>query len=360
MNSSKELYRVEQLPVLQNRMFHSSELAKSCVKGDVVLVQDLETGLIFNQAFQPELIQYDADYQSDIAVSALFRQHLDSVTNVIRSHLWNKSSVEVGCGKGYFLEHLQGLGFEVKGLDPSYEGSNPSILKEYFSPDCGSKADGIIIRHVLEHIQDPIQFLFNIREANGGQGKIYIEVPCFDWICEHCAWFDIYYEHVNYFRLSDFYRMFDLVYESGHMFGDQFLYVVADLSTLKIPRKNSLIAFDFPENFLGTVEYYANKLKAQYTKTAIWGGASKGVIFSVLLERAGAKIDIVVDMNPAKQGKYMAGTGIQINSSSQLINTLSNGADVFVMNGNYLNEIKKITEERLNLILIDRSSLKYL
>jgi SAM-dependent methyltransferase len=353
MSQYKEIYRVEQLPIFQNRMFHSMEAAKNCAKGDVILVQDLETGLIFNQAFQAELMEYDADYQNETAVSAQFRKHLENVVEVIRLHFWDQSLIEVGCGKGYFLEHLEKLGFEITGLDPTYEGSNSSIIKEYFTPQIGLKADGIILRHVLEHIRDPIQFLFNIREANGGGGKIYIEVPCFDWICEHRAWFDICYEHVNYFRLADFLRMFDLVHESGHMFDDKFLYIVADLATLKVPTKDLSTEVNFPKNFINSVAYYASKLRTQKATATIWGGATKGVIFALLLERAGTKVNTIIDINPAKQGKYIAGTGIQINSSSQVIDTIPFGADVFVMNGNYLGEINDLTQNRLNLIAID-------
>jgi hypothetical protein len=57
MNRYREIYRAEQLPVFQNRMFHSEQEARNCIKGDVVLVQDIETGLIFNQAFRPDLMQ---------------------------------------------------------------------------------------------------------------------------------------------------------------------------------------------------------------------------------------------------------------------------------------------------------------
>jgi hypothetical protein len=42
-----ELYRAEQLPVFQNRMFQSAAEARGCIKGDVVLARDMETGLVF-------------------------------------------------------------------------------------------------------------------------------------------------------------------------------------------------------------------------------------------------------------------------------------------------------------------------
>src|ERR1017187_6492880 len=262
MKRYRELYRAEQLPSFQNRMFHSEEEAKNCAKGDVVLVRDLDTGLTFNRAFQPELMQYDADYQNEQAISAAFRRRLQNVSEVILKHFQDSSLIEVGCGKGYFLEHLQAMGFKITGLDPAYEGSNPSVIKRYFSPESGLRADGIVLRHVLEHLQDPVGFLSRVRDANGGGGKIYIEVPCFDWICDHRAWFDIFYEHVNYFRLPDFHRMFGLVYEAGHAFNGQYLYVVADLATIRAPECDETDRITFPEGLLDTVSVYAAELGA--------------------------------------------------------------------------------------------------
>ena len=360
MTQYREIYRIEQLPVFQNRMFHSEEEAKNCVKGDVVLVQDLETGLIFNQAFRPELMQYDSDYQNEQAVSKVFQEHLKNVGDVVQQHFRNHSLIEVGCGKGYFLELLQGLGIEITGLDPTYEGSNPSVIKAEFSPETGLRADGVILRHVLEHVQDPIGFLSNISQSNGGTGKIYIEVPCFDWICEQRAWFDIFYEHVNYFRLRDFHQMFDNIYESGHTFGGQYIYVVADLASLKTPPCDDPNDFEFPKDFLDTVDRYATELRIQKsqqgTTSVIWGGASKGVIFALFMERARATIDTVIDINPGKQGLYLAATGLQVQSPAEAVPNLAPGADLFVMNSNYLNEIQELTSNQFNYLTVDHKS----
>ena len=363
MKHYREIYRAAQLPVFQNRMFHSEQEAMNCIKGDIVLVQSLETGLIFNQAFRPELMKYDSDYQNEQAVSAVFQRHLQSVSEIIIKHFEARSLIEVGCGKGSFLEQLQELGFEITGLDPTYEGSNPSVIKEYFSPEIGLHADGVILRHVLEHVQDPVGFLSNIRESNGGAGKIYIEVPCFDWICKHRAWFDIFYEHVNYFRLRDFDRMFGRIYESGHTFGGQYLYVVADLTTIEMPTYDESDCFEFPKDFLDTVNQYATRLRTQNTEyrtaSAIWGGASKGVIFALFMERAGAKIDIVIDINPAKQDKYLAATGFQVQSPAQAMRRLTPGAVLFVMNSNYLNEIQELSAQQFNYLLVEHPRLLY-
>jgi SAM-dependent methyltransferase len=359
MSRYRELYEAKQLPVFQNRMFHSEQEAKDCPKGDVVLVQDMETGLIFNQAFRPELMKYDADYQNEQAESAFFKRHLETMSELVVKHFSGDTLLEVGCGKGRFLEKLQELGFEVTGLDPTYEGSNPSVIREYFTPAIGLRADGIVLRHVLEHVQDPVAFLSGLRDANGGGGKIYIEVPCFDWICTHRSWVDIFYEHVNYFRLSDFRRMFGVVHEAAHTFGGQYLYAVADLATIRRPPFDAADSVRFPGDFLRPVTKYVERVKRQesdHGSPAIWGGASKGVIFALFMQRAGAMVQVVVDINPAKQGKYLAATGLRVQSPDEAVNALAPGSDLFVMNSNYLKEIRELTENQFNYILVENES----
>jgi hypothetical protein len=46
-------------------------------------------------------------------------------------------------------------------------------------------------------------------------------------------------------------------------------------------------------------------------RTVVWGSGSKGVAFLTTLNLNGT-IEYVVDINPFRQGKFMAGTGQQI------------------------------------------------
>ncbi len=243
------------------------------------------------------------------------------VTAIVRRYFEGRSLIEVGCGKGYFLEHLQRSGYQVTGIDPAYEGANPDVIRARFEPDLGLAAEGVVLRHVLEHIADPIKFLADIATANGGKGTVYIEVPCFDWTCHHRAWFDIFYEHVNYFRSDDFYRIFGTVHEAGHLFGGQYLYVVADLGTLRSPAAGAATAVEFPEDFLADVKRFT-MLPRTGKRRAIWGAASKGVIFSLYMKRVGVEIDVAIDINPAKQGKYLAATGLRIASPEEALQSL--------------------------------------
>lgn len=354
-----ELYRVTDLPVLQNRTFADPESAKASASADMLLVQDERSGLIFNAAFDADKLSYDADYQNEQAHSGQFQKHLSDVEGIIARHFKGQELIEVGCGKGYFLELLKGLGYHITGIDPAYEGENADVIKAPFTRGLGLAADAIVLRHVLEHIQDPLGFLAVIAEANQGGGQIYIEVPCFDWILEHRAWFDLFYEHVNYFRLDDLRRMFGTVHEAGHLFGGQYLYIVADLATLRLTPEQPVPRLALPDDFTASLKRAVQIIQgAPGQGSAIWGASSKGVIYSLFLQRAGVAVDRVVDINPAKQGRYLPLSGARVFSPQEAMDALPEGANLFVMNSNYLEEIKRMTGGRYVYHAVDSASFQ--
>ena len=333
------LYRQSDLPIFQNRMYDTLESARNCPKGQMRLVEDLETGLVRNAAFDASLMDYDAAYQNEQGNSVEFQRHMQRVADLIEAKIGKRSLVEVGCGKGRFLELMLGRNADIIGYDPTYEGNNPKVSREYFSEDLGIQGDGLILRHVLEHIENPVDFLFRLATANGEAGLIYIEVPCFDWICRNRAWFDIFYEHVNYFRLSDFNRIFGRVVHAGRGFGGQYLQVIGDLSTLRHPVRDGDDPVSFPADLM---DRFRLDTTSDSTQCIVWGGASKGVIYSLLRERAGFPVDRVIDINPAKQGKFLPATGLEVLSPEAGLDGVPKRSIINVMNPNYLDEIQKM------------------
>ena len=346
----KLLYQQDDFPIFQNRIYESKEKAINCPKGNIRIVENLETGLVYNDAFLSELMVYDGSYQNEQAVSAVFQKHLESVATIIGHFMGKQSLIEVGCGKGYFLEMLLSKGFDVTGFDPTYEGVNSRVKRQYFEPGVIEEAQGLILRHVLEHVQDPVVFLEKLKSANGGSGKIYIEVPCFDWICEHKACFDVFYEHVNYFRLADFSQMFGKVIESGKTFGGQYIYVIAELSSLRKPVRDENSRVNIPIDFTESISNYSD---INNNKVVIWGGSSKGVIFALMRLRRGLSVHAVVDINPAKHGMYLPGTGLQVKPPEEVLSAINGESIIFVMNSNYFDEIKEMSQNRFNYIKIN-------
>lgn len=353
----RELFRIENLPTLQNRVYPTAQEAIDCPLGNVILVQDSKTGLVFNKAFNPLLLVYDHNYQNEQAHSPSFQVHLEQVIKIIERNAKNKTLVEIGCGKGRFLEMLYQRGHDITGIDPAYEGKASNIVPKPFSQDLGIRGDLLILRHVLEHIASPLLFLQDILKNNQGHGLIYIEVPCLDWIIQKRAWFDIFYEHVNYFRMNDFKRIFRNIIECGHLFGGQYIYVLAELSSLRDPQQSEFDSIDFPINFLESVTHHASKLKIENNskkKYLVWGAASKGVIYSLYMQRSGVTPHYIVDINPAKQGKYIPCSGLLIENPSLAIDKLHKKDIIIVMNSNYIEEIKELTNHNFIYRTIDQ------
>ena len=337
----KIIYEQKSVPLIQNKVYPTKELAVSAPTIDVILAQSLENGFVFNANFTDSIIDYDMHYQNEQSNSAYFRRHLENVIEIMQDNntLIGKV-VEIGCGKAYFMDMLLDRNVDVIGFDPTYEGHSPKVVKDYFSEkysDIG--AELIILRHTLEHISQPFQFIKTIAAANKHKGKIYIEVPTFEWILEHNATEDIFHEHCNYFTLSTLQMLFTKS-TGGHFFKGQYIYVIADLADVK-ETLETLNVIPYEIKFKDRIEEY-NRLISSLENVAIWGAGAKGSTFLNLLDKQCTKVKCVIDINPKKQHRYIGGTGHFIIKPEELAQ--QDIENIIVMNINYIDEIKAVTE----------------
>lgn len=352
----QDLFRLDNVPVYQNKMFETAEAGRACPRGNIELVQDLSSGLIFNQAFDPDKVDYDESYQNEQGYSPAFRTHIEQALEVVGRRFSKMNILEIGCGKGAFVELMRAEGYRASGVDPAYEGDSDYIIPRHFDATLGIRGDAIVMRHVLEHIPDPFRFLSNVCNANGGSGLIYIEVPCLQWILNHRVWFDVFYEHVNYFCIANFFRMFGRVLESGHLFGGQYLYVIGDLATLRNPHEAGLGTpeqMQFRNDFFTGLDRCAQSTRGG-VRRAIWGAGAKGVMFAHHMNQRDLTLELAIDINPAKQNRFLAGCGLPVVSVQEAISQLGENPDIFVMNSNYLPEIQAMGGPGPNYINVDQ------
>lgn len=344
----KIIYEQKSVPLIQNKVYPVREDAENASTIDVVLAQSLDNGLVFSANFNDAIIEYDMHYQNEQSNSAYFRKHLENVIDIMQeNNTLTGKVVEIGCGKAYFMDMLLSRGVDVIGFDPTYEGDSPKVIKDFFSDkyaDIG--ADFIILRHTLEHIASPLKFIKTIAAANKHKGKIYIEVPTFGWIMEHNATEDIFYEHCNYFTLATLQGLFTKSI-GGHFFNGQYIYVIADLADVKDTLEVEIVRL-YEVKFKGRLEEY-NKLISSLKNVAIWGAGAKGSTFLNLLDKQCTKVKCVIDINPKKQHQYLGGTGHYIIKPEELAE--QGIENIIVMNVNYIDEIKAVTEP-LNIKLI--------
>jgi Methyltransferase domain/C-methyltransferase C-terminal domain len=338
-NDFISVFEQENVPVFQNKIYPTQEEAMVAQKGKVELVQSLVSGFIFNKSFDPDIMNYDVHYQNEQSSSIIFKNHLQYVLELLKSFgIKDKKIVEVGCGKAVFFEMMLKEGMDCWGFDPTYEGNDERIKKVYFDEtQKGIAADVMIMRHTLEHIPNPFSFLHTIAKANDYKGFLFVEVPTFDWIVKKNAFWDIFYEHCNYFTEQSLGTMFSEA-KTGNFFGGQYIYLWADLAELRetIPddinftKRNSL-------TFEVKLESYG-KMFQQSGSFAVWGAGAKGSTFLNLLDKERKFVQYVIDISKAKQNKFIAGTGHPIYRPEVL--KQKPVENILIMNENYIEEIK--------------------
>lgn len=342
------------LPVLQNRVYATREDAVRSPQAPFCLATCRTCGFSFNGAFDPTLVVYDSAYDNDVPSPAFFRYYETLAAAYIeRFQLKSGTVVDVGCGKGAFLQTLCRLapGIEGVGIDPSCAPGtrgNCTFIQDFFQPHhFGADTKLVVLRHVLEHLADPVSFMQILREASP-RAPLIVEVPDIDWILRNNAFWDFCYEHSNYFSASSLKYAarrsgYSIQYHE-YSFGGQYQWIIG------IPSAANEAA-PLPAEVdaaLSAVSSYANRETRRleearsrldaYGSTALWGMSTKGVVFSAMM--ATDKIVGGVDVNPKKQGRFAPGSGLSINPPGWL-QALDPSPQVLVMNENYLAEIRE-------------------
>ena len=335
------VYTLPRIPAFQNKLFVTPEAAQSAPPARVELTACSDCGFVFNAAFDNTLMDYDGDYQNAQDHSPTFQGYLDEVAGIIMAAVDKTDTVvEIGCGKGYFLEVLKSKGLCVKGFDPTYEGSSPDIVKAYFGPETAVDmvADIVVMRHTLEHIPSPYAFLHELKSILKPMCRIFIEIPRVEWIAEHRAFWDIFHEHCNYFSEDFFRKIFSGNCKITSVFSDQYMMVSAQIGDLvdKIPASPQP---DYRDMFSAEITKHRAAVEAG-GKHYVWGAGAKGIAFANILDPEKKYIPALVDINPRKQGHYISLTGHPCVAPEDIDwQNLTSTDCLWIMNQRYKNEI---------------------
>ena len=123
------------------------------------------------------------NFLKSLHVNLVIKREINCVKRVINKD--NPKLLDVGCGTGWTTSIWQKEGFQVTGLEPSRsrceygrENYNLNIVNGLLEDLEGeNKYDVIVLRHVLEHIEDPGDFLTKLKNNLNEEGVILITIP---------------------------------------------------------------------------------------------------------------------------------------------------------------------------------------
>lgn len=376
-NGKTSFYTVEDVPANSVLLVRSREEALSFPTGKIELALCPETGFITNQAFDEDLVNYNAEYEETQGFSGTFSAfHRRLAEDLIeRYDLRGKRILEIGCGKGEFLTLLCELGDnDGVGFDPAYRperNTSPAAERITFIQDFYSEtyadvtADFVCCKMTLEHIPDVADFVGMVRRAVGDNRDtvVFFQVPDVRRVLRDVAFWDVYHEHCSYFSAGSLARLFRSqdfkVLSLWTDYDDQYLMIEARPGTDETVSDAPLEGEESPEELVSDVERFAadvrQRLDAWRTvlaerhrdgqRVALWGGGSKAVAFLTTLGLSD-EIGAVVDINPFKHGTFLPGTAHEVVAPEALT---ANPPDVVViMNPIYHDEIQ-VDLQRLGL-----------
>lgn len=303
-----------------------------------------------------QLFSHDYAYFSSVSQSWL--DHAAHYASMITERLGlNKDSqvIEIASNDGYLLRNFVAAKIPCLGIEPTdstaaaAEKLGIPVLREFFGKklaEClvaeGSQADLIIGNNVYAHVPDINDFTVGLKTVLKPDGTITLEFPHLMRLIEHTQFDTVYHEHFSYLSLNTVCRIFQQaglrIYDVEELTthgGSLRIYGChAEKSISATSAVDAVLAAEARQGLRDLDTYHAFQVKADRVKddflgflieqkrlgktVAAYGAAAKG---NTLLNYAGIKPDLlpyVCDAAASKQGKFMPGSHIPIQSPEVL------------------------------------------
>lgn len=363
----RAFYEVEGVPAQTCVLLDTQADAERFPMGEILLAFCATCGFIQNVRFVPEFVDYSKPTEESQAFSPRFTEFATGLADslVDRNDLVGKSVLEVGCGKGDFLELLAERDISsALGIDPGYlpnrdqrDGRDVEYRRErYGADDTHLTGDLVLTRHLMEHVPNVGEFFGWLAEsaANTEGSVVFTEVPDTARVLAEGAFWDVYYEHCSYFTIGSLARAIRAagmtVTRLWYGFDDQYLLAESipksggvSLDIEDTPEEVAELVAHFGEEATASVRRWKStieEVQANRGSVAVWGGGSKAVAF---LTSVGASDVSVVDINPHKQGKWLPGAAVEVQPPETLKETQPDL--VIPMNPIYVAEITRDLDE---------------
>jgi SAM-dependent methyltransferase len=292
---------------------------------------------VWNTEFTYDAIPYNTNPNLMYNSGAVWSGHIEiTLEGIIKALPKDPVIVEVGCGTGHFLSRLcsklSGRGRFI-GFDPSSEvpeDTKIEFIRDYFKPELDVekfKPDLIIMRHILEHLTSPREFVSLLMWGARTITKpcyLFAEVPCIDKVIGSNRTSDFFYEHVSHFTSESFRQLLNGVGENPTIntgYGEEVIFGTVQVHPSKKQLDSYRNANDYHEQSSENLISIKNQLAEFLNEgkiVAIWGGTGKASFFINYYGLDREKYPLVVDSDPKKAGTFVPGSGQKIQASNSL------------------------------------------
>jgi hypothetical protein len=173
---------------------------------------------------------------------------------------------------------------------------------------------------VIEHVADPLALLRAVRAAlaRSPRARVAFETPYVGWSLSNVVPWDFFYEHCSLFSAGSLADAFARAGFAGAkvrpVFSGQYLWLEArpgEGETRPNPGDICDLTARYARAEPGRLAAWRERLAglAAHGPVALWGAGAKGVTLAGLADPDCATIDCIIDINPAKQRKFVPGTG---------------------------------------------------
>jgi len=250
--------------------------------------------------------------------------HLDQATHAIRERYPQaRTAIEIGSNNGVYLDALARVGLEVIGIDPC---ASRGIAKPFTHQLARGLApvDLIVANNVFAHVDDLWDVFRGIDHLLGDDGAVVFEVQYLPSMIAAGAFDMIYHEHRDYHTLAPW-----------PLFLKRFGLVITEWTLLPTHGGSIRVYCERPGLAVALlhdteIDWRAFQRRIQAEKVRIRADvlAVKGPVVAfgatakacTLLHHFDLTTSLAycVDDTPAKQGRYLPGTAIQIVPSTRL------------------------------------------
>jgi SAM-dependent methyltransferase len=292
---------------------------------------------VFHTEFDPDRIPYRTGSNLVFNKAKFWQQYqVDLAREWIETYgLKGKRVVEIGCGEGLFLKPFLEAGTECVAFEPGPDAQKAASLgikayQEYFQAArlATLEPDALICRHVIEHMEDPLDFLQDIALASQDlvTAPLFLaEVPQIDKALMRNRMNDFLYEHVSNFTKQSFRTMFEMagfeVLSTESRYHDEVVTIAARPRRNELAKKIKASTQEYRESVLRQITNVRTTLDTwarNNKKVALWGATGKGAALINMFGLTKERIPVVIDSDPLKEGGFVPGTGQRIRGPSYL------------------------------------------